>query len=354
MKVEQEILEKEMNETTADSPTENTLKVLLTGTESNSKISLKLSEIGFQLDFLPMELPLKDAFSNFSFKHFQPAIKHALAKGHSLIIGIDEESHKIGIAVRNEESGVFQLLNAHQLGALLVHLWQKEFAVGELLFVKSFHISEMIETLALKGGSSVKNILFTTGTLENEVLALSSEGKHILGITENQEFLDNKLEFSEIIEKIIKYEEQLRVENLSLYEKLMKLYREYGFYKEKTLTIETTEQSQRNHVQHVISECKKNSPLVKEFLNMTHVLDFNKSKLKNFQTNKVSVLNYPSVNMLQIKLADGITVTIVPQEEQANYYFSVKGSIGGYEMYEEANKNFDDRIRKLIQILFKM
>lgn len=332
------------------------IKVLLTGTESNRDITLRLSEAGFEVDFLPMELKLKDVSTNFSFKHFQPGINYAHSNGHDLVICLDEESHKIGVAVKKNDSGVFQLLNAHQLAALLVKIWQKEYPEDELVFVKSFHISEMIELMAAKGNSTFKNIVVEPGTFAQNITALSAEneGKHILGFTENQEFFDCKENFIVLIENIIRFEEQLNSEEKTLFDALIKLYQEYGFYKEKTFVVEFTGQSQRNHVQRVMSECKKNAAAIQERLDITHVIDFKKSKTKNFQTNKENVLKFPSVNMLQIKLAENMSVTIVPQEQQVYYYFSMKGSLAGIDMYPELNKDFDDRIFKILEILNKL
>ncbi|MDQ3392597.1 MAG: hypothetical protein M3512_00535 [Bacteroidota bacterium] len=334
---------------------EKAFKVLLTGSESNREITSRLSKAGFEVDFLQMEQPLKDASTIFSFKHFQPGIKHAHANGQSLIICIDETTNKVGVAVKNHETGVFQLLNAHQLAALLVQLWQKDYADETLTFVKSIHISEMIELLAAKGGSSYKNIIVEPGSIENEIKALY-EGRdaHVFGFTENQEFYDNKVDFITIIEKIISLGEHLEKENSSLFDELLSLYKEYGFYKEKTFAVEFNGPSQRLHVKHVMDECKKNSAAIQERLDITHILDYKKGKSKNFQTNKENVLNFPAVNMLQVKFSDGLSVTIVPQETQVYYYFSMKGNLGGKDMYPEVNKEFDDRIFKILEIINKL
>lgn len=335
---------------------EKIFKVLLTGNESNRKISSNLADEGFVVDFLPMEQPLEDTSANFIFKHFQPGIKYAQKNGHNLILAIDEDTHKIAIAVKNFETGVFQLLNVHQLAAILVYLWQMEFPDDELIFVKSFHITEMVEILAAKGDSRYINVVVEPGVLSTEIAALSEvkRGKHILGFTENQEFFDNKIDFAVIIEKIVKLEEQLSREDKTLFDNILKLYKEFGFYKEKTFVVDFKLQSQKNHVKHLMDECKKNSSFIQERLEITHVLDFKKSKIKNFQTNKESVLNFPSVNMLQIKFSDGLSVSFVPQDQQVYYYFSMKANLSGIDMYQELNKEFDDRIFKVLEILNKL
>ncbi|MGI8598826.1 MAG: hypothetical protein ACR2KB_06170, partial [Chitinophagaceae bacterium] len=331
-------------------------KVLLTGKESNRSISSKLSGEGIEVDFLKMEQPLEETSTNFIFKHFQPGIKYAQTNGHSLVIGIDEDTHKIGIAVKNFETGVFQLLNVHQLAAILVQVWQKEFPNDDLLFVKSVHISEMIELMAAKGGSAYKNILVEPGSISTQIASILEEKgeKHVLGFTENQEFYDNIVDFTGIIEKIIKLEAQLSKEDKTLFNEILKLYKEFGFYKEKTFAVDFSKQSQRTHVKRVMDECKKNSSSIQERLDITHVLDFKKGKIKNFQTNKESVLNFPSINMLQIKFSDGLSVTFVPQDQQVYYYFAMKGSLAGVDMYPEINKEFDDRIFKVLEILNKL
>jgi phosphoglucomutase len=332
-----------------------TIKIILTGKECDRKISSPFTEAGFQADFIPMDIPL-NAYENFNFKHLKPAIDYALANGHDLVIGIDEETNKIGIAVRKYPKGSFILLNVHQLAALIVHIWQKEYPEGELIFIKSFHISEMIEFMAAKGGFDYKNVMTEPGTIVNEIDALTkkNENAHIVGFTENQEFFDNTQNFISIIEKIIKFEEQLRNENKTLFDELNRLYQEFGFYKEKAFVVDFKDKTQYNHVQQVMDECKRNSPAIQNRLSIIKVIDFKNGKAKNFLTNKIIPLNYPSVNMLQMKLSDGVSVSISLQEQQVRYYISMKGNLAGKEVYQEINKEFDDRIFKLIKILNKI
>lgn len=331
------------------------IKVLLTGMEDNRDITSRLSDVGYEMEFLPMELQLKDATTNFSFKHLQPAIKHALEHGHALVIAIDEDSNKIGIAVRKNKDDAFQLLSVHQIAALLVHFWQTNHPDDILTIVKSVHISEMIDLMASKGGSDCKNVVVEPGAMSKEIAALVNEGKeNIVGFTENQEFFDDKEDFVGIVEKIIKFEAELRTQDNTLFDEINNLYKEYGFFKEKTFVVELERQSQRDHVQHIMSECRKKTSAIQERLNFTNLIDYKKGKAKNCMTNKETPLDFPTVNMLQIKLSDGTSVTIVPQEHQVYYYFSMKGNITGKEIYQEINKGFDDRIFKLMEIINKL
>lgn len=331
------------------------IKVLLTGAESNRNVSSRLSDAGYEMDFLPMELPLKDATTNFSFRHLQPAIKHALENDHALVIAIDKESNKIGIAVRKSKDDGFQLLSVHQIAALLVHFWQMNFPDDILTIIKSVHVTEMIDLMASKGGSDCRNVVVEPGAMADKIAALVKEGKeNVIGFTENQEFFNAAADFTAIVEDIIKFEEELRTKDNTLFDEINNLYKEYGFFKEKTFVVELTTQSQKDHVQHIMGECRKKTSSIHDRLTFTNIIDFKKGKAKNCMTNKETPLDYPAINMLQIKLSDGASFTIVPQENQVYYYFSMKGNITGKEIYNEVNKEFDVRIFKLMEIINKL
>jgi hypothetical protein len=160
--------------------------------------------------------------------------------------------------------------------------------------------------------------------------------------------------FQGIIDKIIKVAGNLKEKDLTLIDLVIKLYREYGFYKEKTLVVDFKNPSQKEHVLHVMNEIRKKPNAILESLELTHLVDYKKGKSINLQTKKQLPLNFPPVNILQSKFADGTSITFVPEDEKVTYYISMKGINFNRVDFEEDNKNLDEKIIKIVQLINKL
>src|SRR5690606_31281284 len=100
---------------------------------------------GFNTEFFPIEYPLTSQDSNFTFKNLKGAIHHAQQNGFDLVIAMDTAWNKLGVAAQKSTKGDFQILTVHQVAALLVKYWIKQHEKNPVIFVKSIHISDMVQ-----------------------------------------------------------------------------------------------------------------------------------------------------------------------------------------------------------------
>lgn len=332
------------------------MKILLTGKKSDQEIFSKFSNPLFETEYFSMEKPLKNPDSNFTFSNLKPSIDYAQQNGHDLIIALDHEWNKLGIVARKTPKGPFQIITVHQLAALLSKLWIENNENESLVFIKSIHISDMVEKIALRHNKKIENLIIENETLAEKVGSTSSanEGVQVLGFTENQDFIDNQNNLTDIVEKIILWEHELNSREQTLFDAVLNLYQDYGFYKEKTFIVDLNEASQVNHVRHQMDTIRKNQPVVKERLNIDRIIDFKKGTSTNFLTNKKLSLNHPSIDILQVVLDDGTSVSFVPEKHKMSYYISMTGRFISKDNYLELNKSFDDQILRLMQTLNKL
>lgn len=331
------------------------VRVLIVGSGNEKTIDIHLKNKGFISQFFELEEPLKDVATNFSLKDLKQAIAFADKKDIDLIFGVDQSSNKLCVAVKNYRNK-FQLLSPHQLAAIMVNQRKKDSSENSLLIAKSIHISEMIDKMLYNVEVNRMDFLIDAGTLESKVKELSKQHSNIdvLAFTENQEIIDSRNDVNKLIQEIILLEGHLKEEGKSLFDLMVRLYKEYGFYKEKTFVLDYNQSSQKEHMVHVMEEIRKKPSSILESLIITHVIDYKKGISVNLLTKKLLPVNFPSYNILQIKLADGTSVTFAPQADKIYFYISIKGTNFSNEDFEENDKYLNERILKVVQLINKL
>lgn len=269
------------------------------------------------------------------------------------MIALDTAWNKLGLAVRKSQNGDFQILTVHQVAALLVKWWVRQNEKDPVLFIKSIHISDMVQKIALRDDKEIESLILDKDQLSETIRSIASERKDmpILGFTENQEFISSTGSLTDIAEQLIKWESELQLQEQTLFDAVLQLYQEYGFYKEKTFTVEVTEPSQAEHIKHQMDALRKNSPIVKERLSIDRLIDYKKGVSTNFLTNKKLSLSHPSTDILQVWMEDGTAVSLVPEKNRMSYYISMTGRFISKDNFSELNKSFDGQIFKLMQTL---
>lgn len=334
--------------------TDNDFKILFAGSKEYKGIISELN-IDFESEFIDLEGSILSVSTNFSHKNLRPAIQYAELNDFDMVIGVDQSFQKLCVAVKNQNN-IFQLLSPHQLAAVVVYARLKDSKKEELLIAKSIHISEMIEKMVNKEDFTCLDFYNESGTIADKVEEISlNNGKiGVLGFSENQEILDTQIGFNGIIENIISVAGTLKEKDKTLIDLVIKLYREFGFYKEKTLVVDYKNPSQKDHVLHVMNEIRKKPTVILDSLEITHLVDYKKGKSINLQTKKQLPLNFPTVNILQSKFADGTSITFVPEEDKVTYFISMKGINYNKLDFEEDNKKLDERIIKIVQLINRL
>src|SRR5690606_27379913 len=138
----------------------------------------------------PIEHPLTSQDSNFTFLNLKGAIQYARQNNFDLVIAMDTIWDKLGIAVRKSVGGDFQILTVHQVAALLTKRWVEQAEKNPVIFVKSIHISDMVQKIVLRDDKEIESLILEKDQLRETVLSIASEKKDtpVLGFTENQEF----------------------------------------------------------------------------------------------------------------------------------------------------------------------
>jgi phosphoglucomutase len=136
----------------------------------------------------------------------------------------------------------------------------------------------------------------------------------------------------------------------SLFDKLVNLYVQYGFYKENLVSITKKGMNGAAEIAAMMEGYRKNPPATIDGMPVMQLLDYEKQVGKNLSTGESWTINLPKSNVLQFVLADGSKISARPSgtEPKIKFYFSVNTKLDSAGDFEATEKQLDDRIDRII------
>ena len=138
-----------------------------------------------------------------------------------------------------------------------------------------------------------------------------------------------------------------------MYEQLLEIYREFGLYKEKLISVEKKGKSGAEEIQQMMRNFRHNPPVTINGSPMTEVMDYLDTKCLEIANRKNGGIVIPKSDVLQFFTADSTKISIRPSgtEPKIKFYFGVKGEMKSLEDYKQVNDALDARIEDIINDL---
>ena len=301
-----------------------------------------LDELGFQnIHVVPEQEKPDEDFSTVEYPNpeepdvFELGLELANQEDAELIMANDPDADRVGIAVR-DENNEWTFLDGNQVGILLT-----EYIVNSLeevpdnaTIIKTIVTTEMINPIAEKYDLDVMNTLTGfkyIGEKIKEFKAGKYDKEYIFGFEESYGYLygthardkDAVVATMLIAEMAAHYKAQ----GSSIYEELMRMYEEYGYYKSDLEAIRMPGKSGQEKINAMLADLRENSPQEINGQEVVVKKDYLVGKSYDLQTGEESELDLPESNVLQFELADKTLVTARPSgtEPKIKFYFSVVG-----------------------------
>ena len=136
----------------------------------------------------------------------------------------------------------------------------------------------------------------------------------------------------------------------SLYEKLIDLYVEYGFYKEDLISITKKGMDGQQQIAAMMESYRDNPPKAINGSPVIQLLDFELQKGKNPQTGEEWPIALPKSNVLQFVLADGSLISARPSgtEPKIKFYFSIQEKLNSASEFEKVSRQLDAKLKAII------
>lgn len=295
----------------------------------------------------------------------QEALNLALAKAKAidadLVLATDPDADRVGIAVKNNK-GEFILLNGNQTGSLLINYllsaWeQKGKLSGNEYIVSTVVTTKLIEDIARK-----KNVEFfetLTGFKWIGAVMTELQGKKtfIAGGEESYGYLigdlvrdkDAVISCAFIAEMTAYYKDK----GSSLYQAMLDMYHEYGFYKEKLVSITKKGKTGAEEIKAMMQRFRTNTPVNLGGSRVIRLKDYELGNDTDLTSGKSEKLNYPKSDVLQFITADGCIISARPSgtEPKIKFYCSVKTALPDTSKFDQVSIDLDKKIDHIMKDL---
>ncbi len=290
------------------------------------------------------------------------ALKMALAKAQEIdadiVMATDPDADRVGIAVK-DNSGKFVLLNGNQTGAVLIYYLVKKWQelgklTGNQYIVKTIVTSEILVDIANKFKVEYYDVL--TGFKYIADIMKQNEGKKsFIGGGEESygylagEFVRDKdaVMSCALIAEVAAWAKD---NNKSIFDLLIDIYLEFGFYKEQLMNLVRKGKEGAEEIIAIMTNLRNNPPAEIAGSKIVTIKDYLQATNKNMTTGAVEKINLPSSNVLQFFLEDGSKISVRPSgtEPKIKFYVSVKAKLHNKNDYETVNQNLNNRILQIL------
>jgi len=286
------------------------------------------------------------------------AVEKAIETDADLVMASDPDGDRVGIAVRND-NGEFILLNGNQtlliLFYYLITRWRETGKLtGKEYIVKTIVSTELIKNIAEKNG--IKLFDCYTGFKWIADVILKNEGKKIYigGGEESYGFLaEDFVRDKDAVSACMLLAEiaAWTADNgKTIYRMLQDIYIEYGFSKEKGISVFKQGKSGADEIEAMMKNFRDNP--VKEIAGskVVFIKDFVKLTGKDLNENETVSLDMPTTsNVLQYFTEDKTKISIRPSgtESKIKFYIEVHSKVSSREGLAIAEKNAETKIEEV-------
>ena len=285
------------------------------------------------------------------------ALELAETVNADIVIGTDPDSDRLGVAVRNKY-GKMILLNGNQtmivMTAFLLEQRKRAKNIKPTDFIGSTIVSTpMMLELASAYGVECK-VGLTGFKWIAKMIKDFPDQKFIGGGEESFGFMvgDAVRDKDAVGASLLMCEiaAQAKAMNSSIYNELLKLYADYGFYKEHLISLTKKGINGLAEINQMMIDLRQNPVLEINSQRVICIEDYANSTAKNMITNEIEILNIPKSNVLIYYLEDGSKICARPSgtEPKIKFYFSVNADLEDIADAEVVEKMLDEKIKNII------
>jgi len=275
-----------------------------------------------------------------------------------ILCGTDPDADRIAIGVKDDK-GKWVLMNGNQTAVLAFNYLMearrtKGIAKPNDMVITTIVTTPMIDSIA--AGNSVNCYRVLTGFKWISELIRQKEGKenYIIGGEESFGLMigdqirdKDGVSAVALLCEMAAYEKE---KGRSLYEKMIDLYVQYGFYKEHLISITKKGMDGQQQIAAMMESYRKNPPATINGQSVVMLMDYEKQTKKNLLTGEEWKLELPKSNVLQFVLDDMTFISARPSgtEPKIKFYFSVNDTLKNAAEYEMVNAKLDVKIKAVI------
>src|ERR1700761_7221375 len=275
-----------------------------------------------------------------------------------ILLGTDPDADRVGIGVKDKK-GQWLLMNGNQTAVLAFNYMiearkAKGIAEPEDMVVKTIVTTDLIDEIARQSGVKCYNVL--TGFKWIAELIKEKEGKenYVIGGEESYGLMiGSEIRDKDAVSAVALLCEMAAYEKnkgKSLYDKLIELYVQYGFYKESLISITKKGMNGQKEIADMMSAYRSSPPATINGSPVVQLLDYELRTGKDLMSGKSWAIELPQSNVLQFILEDGTKISARPSgtEPKIKFYFSVHGHLATAADHDKVSAEMGARIDGII------
>lgn len=289
------------------------------------------------------------------------AIGRAKATDAELVMASDPDADRVGIACKDDK-GEWVLINGNQTCLMYLYYILTQYkALGKIrgneFCVKTIVTTELIRKIADRNNIEMLDCYTGFKWIAREIRLREGKKKYIGGGEESygflaEDFVRDKDSVSAccLIAEVAAWAKD---NGKTLYELLKDIYVEYGFSKEKGISVVRPGKSGADEIRQMMVDFRSNPPREIAGSKVIRRKDFLTLKQTD-ASGEVTALDMPDTSdVLQYFTEDGSKVSVRPSgtEPKIKFYIEVKGEMGSRDCYDSANAAADEKIKAIMRSL---
>ena len=282
----------------------------------------------------------------------------AKALDADIILGTDPDADRVGVGVKNHK-GDWVLMNGNQTAVLaFAYMMEARKAKGIAkpndMVITTIVTTAMINEVAKQNKVNCYNVL--TGFKWVAELVKEKEGKenYIIGGEESFGLMigdqirdKDAVSAVAILCEMAAYE---KAKGRTLFDKLIELYVQYGFYYENLISITKKGMNGQAEIAKMMEDYRQAPPTIIDGEAVTTLLDYELQIGKNLETGETWKIQLPKSNVLQFVTANGTKISARPSgtEPKIKFYFSVNTKLKDKASFDTTYQMLQDKIKAII------
>jgi phosphoglucomutase len=285
-------------------------------------------------------------------------LAQAKATDADILCGTDPDADRVGVGVKNHK-GEWVLMNGNQTAVLAIAYMlearkAKGIAQPNDMVITTIVTSEMVNVLAEKNNVACYNVLTGFKWIAEKIKELEGVKNYIIGGEESFGLMiGDQVRDKDAVSSVALMCEMAAYEkakNRTLFDKMIDLYIQYGFYLENLISITKKGMNGQKEIADMMEGYRVNPPATINGSKVATMLDYELSVGKNLLTGESYKIDLPKSNVLQFITEDGSKISARPSgtEPKIKFYFSVNTTLEKREDFDAKNAELEAKIQAII------
>ena len=268
--------------------------------------------------------------------------------GADVLVATDPDADRVGVEVLQKD-GSYLNLSGNQIGAIMAkYILEAHKNAGTLpenaALCKSIVSTDLVTKIAESYGSTMFNVLTGFKFIAEKIQEFEEKHNHtyMMGFEESFGYLikpfvrdKDAIQAVLVVAELAAY---YRSRGLTLADGIEEIYKEYGYYAEKTISVTLSGVDGAEQIKAIMAKFRNNAPKEWNATAITVVEDF-KAQTATAADGTVTNLTTPPSDVLKYTLADGSWIAVRPSgtEPKIKFYIAVVGETNEESQAKIAN-----------------